>query len=164
MVDNSSYRVKPEMLTFLDEKMGHFHSQFNQMRSINDLDSKNYIPGLSDVMVAVLGVTKLFSSDDNNSDSYQNRNKKPPYERMLLFYCLNGNAGSNCFVVFLGQHQNANFYGSSHKFRDSHNFSELFVNCSLPAFFICVTHYILFNCSFFSFFFPISSAWDSGSL
>jgi len=123
MVDNSSYRVQPGMFRYFDPGMGVINPNMCQMTSINELDTPSYKPSEFDVMIAILGQTKIYSNDE--SDQY-NKPKKVPYERMMHFFCLNGAPGNNHFIVFLSKTQNPEFFGSLLQFRDGVEFSECF--------------------------------------
>lgn len=124
MVDNSSYRVHPEMFRFFDPDMGTINPNMCQMISINELDTPTYKPSEFDVMIAILGQTKIYSNDES-TDQYS-KQKKVPYERMMHFCCLNGAQGNNHFIVFLSKTQNPEFFGSLLSERDGIHFSECY--------------------------------------
>jgi len=151
MVDNSSYRIKPHMLSFVDSSMGPMLENFTQMRSINDLAQETYMSGITDVLIASIGPTKVASTDENKDFYYRNsklqgQKNAVHYDRCMHLYCLNGKYGNNHFNVFLGKGQNTMFFGSSKKYRDTFCFSELILFLNLN-FVLAISN--LFDTTFF---------------
>ena len=125
VVNNSQYRVTPNMLETVDGGGGFMLDNLTQMRSINELEAENYMPNTFDAMVAVIGPTKIAENGDDGKDYYysnrygRGQKNSIQYDRLMHFWCFNGNPGRNHFEVYLGKGQNTMFFGAASKYRDS---------------------------------------------